>query len=323
MKFNKNHRAVILISIGLLILIAAATQAQVGAKQQLIIFHAGSLAVPFEKIIEGFKKENPGVEVLKEIAGSRECARKITELHKPCDILASADYLVIDSLLMPKYAAWDLKFATNEMTIVYRNESRRSSEINQQNWFDILMDKRVASGRSDPNADPCGYRAIMTLKLAEKYYNRPGLADQLLKKSEGNIRPKEVDLLALLQSGELDYIYLYRSVAQQHNLKYLTLPDQINLKKSELEKVYQQVSVELSGATPGSKVVQQGGSMVYGVTIPLNAANPVLARKFMQYMMTKGLKVMEEMGQPTVVPSLCENYDKLPAELKKYATAKK
>jgi molybdate/tungstate transport system substrate-binding protein len=323
MKFEKRCLLGILISILLLPLIAASAHAQGGAKQQLVIFHAGSLAVPFEKIIDGFKKENPGVEVLKEIAGSRECARKITELHKPCDILASADYLVIDTLLIPKYAAWDLKFATNEMTLVYHDQSRRSKEINPQNWFDILMDERVATGRADPNADPCGYRTIMTLKLAEKFYGKPGLANRLLKKSEGNIRPKEVDLLALLESGELDYIYLYRSVAQQHNLKYLTLPDQISLKKSELENVYQQVSVELGGTTPGSTVVQQGGSMVYGVTIPLGAPNPELARKFMQYLMTKGLKVMEEMGQPTVVPSVCDNYDKLPQGLKKYATRKK
>jgi molybdate/tungstate transport system substrate-binding protein len=123
-------------------------------QRQLTIFHAGSLSIPFERIIEGFRKENPGVSVHKEVAGSRECAKKISELHQPCDIFASADYQVIDSLLIPKYADWNLKFATNEMAIVFRKESRKAKKITKNNWFDILGDASVKFGRADPDADP-------------------------------------------------------------------------------------------------------------------------------------------------------------------------
>jgi molybdate/tungstate transport system substrate-binding protein len=312
----------------LLIVFAIFTQTPFNYAQnnkQLVIFHAGSLAVPFEKIIDGFKKENPGVEVIKEIAGSRECARKITELKKPCDVMASADYLVIDQLLIPDFADWNLKFATNEMTIVYTGKSYRAKELNQKNWYEILLDKKVRIGRADPNADPCGYRTVLTMKLADIFYNQKDLSEKVLNKDKEYIRPKEVDLLALLEAGELDYIFLYRSVAEQHKLKYLTLPDKINLKNAELEDLYKTVSVELSGKKPGEKISQVGGSMVYGVTIPKNSPNPDLAKKFVLYLLekNKGLKVMRDEGQPTVVPSVCNNYDKLPAELKKYAVKKK
>ncbi|KAF0152243.1 MAG: molybdate/tungstate transport system substrate-binding protein [Ignavibacteria bacterium] len=291
---------------------------------QLIIFHAGSLTVPFQKIIDGFKKDNPGVEVLKEIAGSRECARKISELKKPCDVFASADYVVIDQLLIPEFASWNLRFASNEMAIVYTAKSRRAKEISQNNWHKILLDDKINFGRSDPNSDPCGYRTVLTMKLAESFYKQKGLSDKVLSKDNEYIRPKEVDLLALLEAGEVDYIFLYRSVAEQHGLKYLILPDEINLKKAELEDHYKQVSVELSGKKPGEQITQAGGSMVYGVTIPKNSPNHKLAIKFVLYLMDneKGLKVMREMGQPTVVPSLCEHYDKLPKELKKFAKKK-
>ena len=294
------------------------------ADPSLIIFHAGSLAVPFEKIIEGFKKENPGVVVLKEIAGSRECARKITELHKPCDVLASADYLVIDQLLIPRHADWNLKFATNEMTIIYSDKSRRAREINRRNWYEILADERVSLGRADPDADPCGYRTIWTMQLAELYYQKPGLAGKLLAKRNAYIRPKEVDLLALLNAGELDYLFIYRSVARQHGFRYLTLPDEINLKNAELESYYRKAAVELSGPVPGTRVTQYGSSMVYGVTIPTSAPHPELARKFIHYLMDrdKGLKVMEEEGQPAAVPSVCDTYDRLPAEFRRYARMK-
>ncbi len=288
---------------------------------RLFIFHAGSLTVPFDKIIAGFKLDHPGVEVLREVAGSRECARKISELHQPCDVFASADYTVIDSLLIPEYAEWDLKFATNEMSIVFSDKSKRGGEINAQNWFDILLDGDVAFGRSDPNADPCGYRTIFTVRLAEQYYGKKGLAKDLLKKDTEYIRPKEVDLLALLEVGELDYIFIYRSVALQHRLRYVVLPDQINLKDAGLEDYYKQASVELNGKKPGERIVQHGASMVYGVTIPKNSQNPELARTFVQYLMEKdkGVKVMEEMGQPSIVPSICAQYDKLPVDLKQYA----
>lgn len=293
------------------------------SNNQLIIFHAGSLTVPFEKIIDGFEKENPGVEVLKEIAGSRECARKISELKKPCDVFASADYLVIDQLLIPAYADWNMKFATNEMTITYSPKSRRAKEINKKNWYEILLDEKVNIGRADPNADPCGYRTVLSMKLADFYYKKD-LSQKILSKDNEYIRPKEVDLLALLEAGEVDYIFLYRSVAEQHGLNYIVLPDEINLKKAELEDHYKQVSVELSGKKPGEKITQAGASMVYGVTIPKSSPNSELAKKFVDYLMSKnkGLKVMQEMGQPVVVPSTCVNYDKLPKELKQFAKKK-
>lgn len=292
---------------------------------QLIIFHAGSLTVPFDRIIEGFKREHPGIEVIREIAGSRECARKISELHQPCDVFASADYSVIDNLLIPDNADWSLKFATNEMSIVYTTKSRKADGINRQNWYDILNNKNVSFGRSDPNADPCGYRTIFTIKLAELYYGKKGLADQLMKKNTEYIRPKEVDLLSLLEVGELDYIFIYRSVAEQHKLRYVILPDQINLKNAEMEDYYKQASVELNGKKPGEKIIQYGASMVYGVTIPKSSPNPEIARAFARYMMEKdkGIKVMEEMGQPSVVPTVCRQYDKLPDELKQFAVRPK
>jgi molybdate/tungstate transport system substrate-binding protein len=61
--------------------------------------------------------------------------------------------------------------------------------------------------------------------------------------------------------------------------------------------------------------------MVYGVTIPKNAPNPSLARAFIHYLMdkNKGLKVLANLGQPTVVPTFCPTYDKLPDELRPYA----
>ena len=289
--------------------------------QQLIIFHAGSLAVPFKQICDEFNKSHPDVKIIREVAGSRICARKIADLHKPCDILASADYTVIDTLLIPEYAEWNIKFAANEMIIAFRKDSRRAEKINIDNWHDILLGKDVTFGRSDPNADPCGYRSVLTTMLAERFYKRPGLADKMLAKDQRYIRPKEVDLLALLEVGELDYMFIYRSVAEQHNLEYLVLPDEINLKNEDLSDFYKTASVSLTGKQPGTFITKAGESIIYGVTIPNNAPNRKLAMEFMTFLLDadKGGAILDKNGQTSVVPSPTNTSSRLPESLKMFA----
>ena len=287
----------------------------------LIIFHAGSLSVPFKEMADSFEQHHPNVNIKREAAGSVDCARKITDLGRDCDIMASADYKVINKFLMPYYTDWQVKFATNEMTLVYHDESKYAGEINQNNWHDLIMQEDVLYGRSDPDSDPCGYRTVLTLKLAEKYYDKPQLASQMLSKDKRYMRPKETDLLALLESNTIDYIFLYRSVAEQHGLDYLTLPDSVNLGNPELEEWYGSVSVDIVGREPGEKMAMQGEPMVYGVTMLNEAPNPEVARAFMHFILSKdqGLRIMEKNGQSSLVPASSAHYDNLPEEFQVYA----
>ena len=287
---------------------------------ELIIFHAGSLSVPFQEIAESFKKENPEINIMMEAAGSRKCARKITDLNRECDVMASADYKVIDNLLIPEYADWNIKFAGNEMAIVYHEKSRQSARINKDNWYRVLMEDDVVFGRSNPDFDPCGYRAVLLAKLAEKYYRQPGLSDKMLHKDINYIRPKEVDLVALLETDVIDYIFLYRSVAEQHGLKYLILPDSINLKNPGLADYYATVTVEISGKRPGETITQKGEAMVYAVTIIKNSPNKEAAMKFVRFLLSreKGMAIMEKNGQLSLVPSPTDTYEKIPKELKQF-----
>ena len=99
---------------------------------EIIIFHAGSLSVPFKQMADEYEKRNPGIKVLLEPAGSLVCARKITELKKPCDIIASADYFVIDELIIPEYSAWSIRFATNAMVLAFNDKSKHYREITSE-----------------------------------------------------------------------------------------------------------------------------------------------------------------------------------------------
>jgi molybdate/tungstate transport system substrate-binding protein len=272
---------------------------------KLIVFHAGSLTVPFVKIEKDFEAKYPKIDVLREGGGSTKMARMISELHKPADIMASADFTVIDKTLISEYAEWNIRFATNQLVLCYTYKSRFANQITADNWYEILGRKGVIWGHSDPNLDPCGYRSLMVLQLAEKYYKQPGLYDRLIvNRPEKNVRPKSVELVSLLKTGNMDYAWEYLSVAVQHGLKYIMLPDEINLGNYNMDEVYKQATVKVTGKKPGTWITRTGKSCTYGITILKNAPNPEAAEAFMAYLMDPdgGLKTLKEMGQPPYVP---------------------
>jgi len=276
------------------------------AAEKITIFHAGSLTVPFQKMEKDFEAMHPGIDVQRVPGGSVKIARMISELNKPADIMASADYTVIDRMLIPNFADWNIRFATNQMVLCYTDKSKYAGEINVDNWYDILNRKDVSWGHSDPNLDPCGYRSLMVLQLAEKYYNKPGLYAALdAGRPKANIRPKSVELISLLNTGNMDYAWEYLSVAVQQGLKYLLLPDQINLGNYQFDDYYKQAQVKITGAKPGDWTTKTGSSITYGVAMVKNCPNPDGATLFMEYLLDPngGLKILKDMGQPPFVPS--------------------
>lgn len=270
------------------------------------IFHAGSLTVPFEVIERQFEEMFPDVDVRRESGGSVACARKITELgREDCDIMVSADYRVIDNMLIPEFASWNAIFATNRMVLAYTPISRYAEEINVDNWIDILRKDEVEWGHSDPDADPCGYRTLLVLQLAENYYGIDGLAESLIEnRDERNIRPRSIELISLLQSGHLDYAFEYLSVAVQHDLEYVDLPPEINLGYPEMTDIYARVSTEIAGSAPGETKVVTGAPVTYGITLMNRAPNREAAEVFLKYLLSSegGLAVLAANGQPPFIP---------------------
>ncbi|MBN2688709.1 MAG: tungstate ABC transporter substrate-binding protein WtpA [Deltaproteobacteria bacterium] len=292
-------------------------------KGTLTMFHAGSLSVPFAAMEKAFEAQYPDVDLQREASGSQKAARKIADLKKPCDIMASADYKVIDKLLIPEFAEWNIQFATNQLVLCYTDESAHAKQINASNWYEILQKKGVVWGHSDPNLDPCGYRSLMVLQLAEKYYKMPGLYDKLIaNRPKENIRPKAVELVSLLQTGNMDYAWEYLSVAVQHRLKYIMLPDEINLGNYKFDDLYVQAVVQVTGKKPGTFMDIKGQSCTYGVTLIKNAPNREAAIAFLIYMLDPngGLKILKNMGQPPFEPCRVpteEMKKMLPSELRK------
>jgi molybdate/tungstate transport system substrate-binding protein len=273
--------------------IAACTKREAAPADALVIFNAGSLARPLRAAADSFTA-GKGIKVEQENAGSLETARKLTDLHRIPDIVGSADYEVFPHLLMPKEVSWYVRFARNRMVLMYTPKSKFATEIDSLNWWKILERPGVQTGRSDPALDPNGYRSIIVMRLAERYYKQPGLADRLIAASSAHvIRPKEVDLMGLLQAGEIDYAWSYESVARAAKLPYVTLPSAIDLSDPRDSAQYALASVRIPGNTPRDTVELRGEPILYAFSIPRNAPHRALAERFAAFLLsTDGKRIL-------------------------------
>ena len=289
------------------------------AKETITVFQAGSLKIPFSQIEKAFEEKYPQYDVILESSGSIEAAKKITEKNRSADVMASADYKVIDNLLIPKYAKFNAQFSTNEMVIAYTKNAKYANEINSKNWPEIFLKNDVKVGHSNPNMDPCGYRAMLVTKLAEDYYKIPDLYNKLFSygdsytvdeenKDKVVVKPAESELLKLLEEDKYDYLYIYKSVAQQHHLEYITLPKEISLKDNEFSEFYETASFNINGKEPNSFITKKGDSMIYGITIIENEnlqLNKKGAIKFVNFVLSQeGQKIMMDNGQGVINPSV-------------------
>ena len=317
----------------------------------LKVFCAGSLTLPLEKIKDRFERDFPSyrpsgsltvyrVEVQLEPAGSVQCVRKITDIGKEADVLAVADFSLISKMMVPKYADWYLRFAKNRMVLAYTNKSIYADEISSTNWFQILRRQDVRWGFANPNMDPCGYRALWVIQLAELEYNDSRIFEDLVEANsaitmteESNIyvyrapenlepdvnrlviKDKSVELVALLESGGLDYAFEYLSVAVQHHLRYIELPESIDL-SSENQTYIKLYSMMRASILKGNLTA---APIHYGVTVPKNAPHPDLAEIFVKYMIDEaGRGTFREMGQPPITPAIANDLNKVPETLKPY-----
>lgn len=300
------------------------------------VFHAGSLSQPFERIDE----ENNSFNLQREPSGSVEVMRKVTELGKKPDIVAVSDYSLIQDYLIPEYTDWYVQFARNEIVIAYTSESAYSSEIDENNWFKILGRSGVKFAFGDPNADPGGYRAMMTIQLAEDRYDNSRIFDDLIATNTAmesptlengvytleaipleELRPNtskvqvgsmEVAVIPALEEGSVDYMFNYRSIAKQHNFQFVELPSEINLSKVKYAENYARARVKLSDGK-----LKSGKPIVYGVTMLRNAEHKRNSIKFLRYLLSSGgLGVLEDAGQPPIDPPLANSLDNVPSEIR-------
>ncbi|HLZ06098.1 MAG TPA: extracellular solute-binding protein [Bradyrhizobium sp.] len=283
----------------------------------LTVFAAGTLAVPFKEIDERFHEQYPNVTVQPQFGGSVKMAKQITDLHRDADLLAVADYSVIPKYMFggngkQAYAKWYVGICRNAITFVYTDKSKGAGEINSKNWYKVLARKGVEIGRSNPDTDPSGYQTVQMLNLANKYYDDPNIETSVLANAPlANMRDTETSLISALQLGQIDYLAIYRSDALQHHLKFVDLPNKINLSDATESSYYAQGTVQTKNGTLTGKPI------VYAITIVEGSKNAAIAEKYVAFLLgPEGQAIMKKNGFGEFKPAYAVNPDAMPQGLK-------
>lgn len=312
----------------------------------ITIYAAASLAKQMNATAAEFEKQHPNVDVKIQYGGSSDLISQITQLNKSVDIMASADYGLIDKNMIPNQTSFNIEYARNEMVIAYTDKSKNSSQINSTNWYQILNQSDVKFGIADPNSAPAGYRAVMMIQLAESYYNTTGIFNDLIGQnsaitstpngtgyaisSPDNLnptskivsRPAVADLMPVLQSNAVDYVLVYKSDAEQQKssgVKYITLPAELSLNSTQYESTYKNYSLIQFSGTNKTKTVKLS-PIVYGITVLNNAPQRDLAIQFVQLLLSpEGNKITQNAYQDPIVPAIATNDStNIPDPLKQY-----
>jgi molybdate/tungstate transport system substrate-binding protein len=277
----------------------------------------------------------------------------VTELHEPIDVVATADAALIPMLMyastVPEtgqpYADWYIRFASNRLALAYTAKSKYADEINYDNWPEILARPDVKLGLADPRFDASGYRTLMAFSLMENTLGRYDLfglvfdgqfsfpvtifrddalttitvPEILETKPDAHIllRGGSIMLIALLESGDLDYAFEYESVIHQHRLEMLSLPETVNMGEADFEADYKAVQVDLDFRRFATVEPQFRGERIgYGITVPSNAPHPDEAGLFIAFLLgPEGRAIMAEDYHPLFDPCPADGYANMPASL--------
>jgi molybdate/tungstate transport system substrate-binding protein len=221
------------------------------------ILSAGSLQHALEKGL----KPAVDVSVRVESHGSATVARMVAEGQRDPDIVTVADTALFEGVLSP---AWYSVFASNAVVLAYNPDTaggERIAAAGPDRWYEPLVAGSVDLGRTDPDQDPLGYRALFALELAARYYDdAPALHRKIPEREQ--VYP-ETALISQFETGAVDAALAYRNMAVERGYEYVELPDQIDLSNPEYaEDWYATVAYEL----PTGQVVR-GDTIGYGATI--------------------------------------------------------
>jgi molybdate/tungstate transport system substrate-binding protein len=284
------------------------------------VMYAATLVGTFENHLGPAFERAAGFRFLGEGKGSLALANEIKGKIRTPDVFISADVSVnkvLQGAANGDYVTWWVPFATTEMVIGWSPKSRfaadfEAAKAGRRTWESVLEEPGLRFGRTDPEIDPKGYRTMFLFQFDEQRIGDATLARRILGPPSN---PSQVfleeQLVARLQSGELDAGVFFKVEAIEAKFPYLTLPREINQGDLALAHHYATVSYTTRHGT-----VYRGSPIIYTVTIPRTVRNRPGALAFTQFLLDEpGQAVLAEQGLAAAPPTVEGDPSRVPPEL--------
>ena len=263
----------------------------------LDVAYAGSMGSMMEGPIKAAAAQTLQIDMHGRAQGSDALAKLIVAGSIAADVFIPVTPAPMMTVLKGGKASVATPVARTEMVIAYSPRSKYARQFadaaarkrGAMPWWQILQQRDVRFGRTDPTVDPQGRNIIFTLQLAEAYYKQPGLAQSILVQT---INPAQIfsepTVEARLQSGELDAASAYKIQPGPFNLPFVSLPAEINLGSDALRDHYAQQSLEIGG------VMRHPEPLVYYAAVLDASAHKDKAVAFVNWLIGSGRSVFRQ-----------------------------
>ncbi len=239
--------------------------------------------------------------------GSYTDAREISQ-NDPANIFISVALNSYDkSYLGPRYSGWAIAFAADSLVIAYSgltdHNSSAVSIINQfsqanstnsstlyRDAFMNLTSGKVKVGISDPNSDPAGFRAWISLEIAGYEFengNRSYFENRMSHNSGNVSATSAAELVSPLVDGNIQFLYIYRSAAIAKGLDYISLPAFLDLGNESMASFYGQFNYTLATG------VISGSPIYLYISALANNTNATSADGFVSYVVNNNSNLTE------------------------------
>jgi molybdate/tungstate transport system substrate-binding protein len=261
-------------------------------------------------------------------AGSLLLAQQISQGNPVSVFIAVARPAVQSLYLGNESSGWAIAFASDQMALAYSNASTQNTAATAiltaynsaaasnttEAWYDFfssITSGSVKIGIANPNGDPAGYRAWIVLEAASKAYaNNSSFFGNKIITNNGNITgASAADLVGPLETGQIQFLFIYKSAAIAHKLNYLQLPDQVNLGNPKYSKFYSQFSYALS------KGLQKGALIALYITVPVDSTDMADSLQFVVFVVKNSPTLLSPFGLVPMTPARLYNSTTIPEPL--------
>ena len=150
-------------------------------RKVVTIFHAASLSRSLSGLEEKVEARHTDLDLRLEPSGSQVAARKLSELNRTADLVFVADWRVIEELLVPDHAEWQIQFAANELVLAHAEPPYLRHGKPKELRYALVFRRRAGSAhQTEPGdvneegvgtADPTGLRSTF-VSVIEPYLDR-------------------------------------------------------------------------------------------------------------------------------------------------------
>jgi len=291
----------------------------------LILYSADSFTIEARALESAFTSSTGITMAPPKSGGSLLLASEIAQGNPVSVFISLSHGAVTAAHLGNESSGWAIAFASDQMTLAYSNATLQNSAGSAtvaacnsavaanttaawNSCFTMLSSGSVKVGTGNPNADPSGYRGWIVLEAAgQAYGNNSGFYEDRLISNNGNVTgASAADLIAPLQTGQIQFLWIYKSSAIAHNLNYLQLPEQVNLGDPEYSSFYSQFSYQLATGVETGEVIR------LWITVPADSTDTDNSLQFVAFVVKNSPTLLSPYGLVPTTPAKLYNSTTVP-----------